>query len=207
VSKHSLQFQKLKFVKGLALGAAAVLCSWTPLAHANLVTNGGFETGDLSGWSLSPGGPYDKVCTTGQVVGAATCMAHTGLYAMTLGLNGALDTLSQVLGTTAGTRYSLSFWLANDNPAAAATEEFDVLWNGTAVLNIGPGTVGTFAYGLNTFVVTGTGSDTLKFVARHDPSQWFLDDVGVNAVPEPGSLALACLALAGLGMTAGSRKT
>ena len=48
-------------------------------------------------------------------------------------------------------------------------------------------------------MVTGTGNDTLRFAARHDPSQWFLDDVTVNvvdvvnvanAVPEPGSLAI-----------------
>jgi len=119
---------------------------------------------------------------------------------MTFGLAGAQDVLSQTVATTAGVDYQVSFWLANDNPRGGLTEEFHAMWNGNALLNLGPGLLNSFAYGLNTFTVTGTGNDTLSFVARHDPSQWFLDDVNVavSAVPEPTSLALVGLALAGL---------
>jgi hypothetical protein len=184
-----------------ALAAAAMLCGTPQLASANLVTNGGFETGNLSGWNLSPSWVFDFVCFNGQAAGAATCSANTGTYAMTFGRAGGLDTLSQVVTTTAGAAYNLSFWLRNNNPLGSATEEFDVLWNGASVLALGPGAVAGFAYTENTFTVTGTGSDTLSFVARHDPSQWFLDDVSLEAsVPEPASLALVAVALAAGGM-------
>src|SRR5206468_2771542 len=41
----------------LAITAAAAL-SFAHPASANLITNPGFETGDLTGWTISPGGPF-----------------------------------------------------------------------------------------------------------------------------------------------------
>jgi hypothetical protein len=62
------------------------------------------------------------------------------------------------------------------------------------------------AYALYGFNFTGTGSDTLKFEAQTNPSEWFLDDVSVvgpvpGGAPEPGTLVLL-----GLGLAAGSMR-
>ena len=196
------------FARVGALCAITALCGVSQFANANIVTNGDFETGNINGWTIAPGGSFDFVCSSGQQAGAATCISHGGTHAMTFGTGGRIDTLSQSLVTTAGASYQLSFWLANDNPGGGGTETFQAKWDSSAVLTLGPA-LNTFAYGLNTFTVTGTGHDTLSFAARHDPSQWFLDDVKVNvvdivnpnAVPEPGSLAIVGLALAGLMLT------
>ena len=196
--KHQSNQPRPPLVRAAVLCAISAICAFFQVANANVVTNGDFESGNINGWTLSPGGPYDFVCSTGQVAGAARCITHGGKYVMTFGMAGAQDVLSQTLATQASVDYQVSFWLANDNPLRGLTEEFHAMWNGNALLNLGPGMMNSFAYGLNTFTVTGTGNDTLSFVARHDPSQWFLDDVMVSAVPEPTSLALVGLALAGL---------
>ncbi|MEO8740345.1 MAG: hypothetical protein ABI537_11680 [Casimicrobiaceae bacterium] len=151
---------------------------------ANLVANGDFETGTYTPeWTLTPGGPFDLVCQAGVPIGAATCIVNSGQYAMTFGLFGAQDSLSQTLATVPGQTYRLSFFLANDNPPNQNTTTFAVVWDGSTVFSL-PSPQPTFAYGQQIFDVVATTSSTqLTFVAQHDPSQWFLDDVSV--VPAP----------------------
>jgi hypothetical protein len=190
--KIVLSVQKFLAISiGLAFGALALNAN----ANPNLIVNGGFETGTLTpDWALTPGGPFDGVCANGFPAGAAICTTHSGTYAMTFGLNGAEDYLSQTFATTAGARYNLSFFLANDNPTGVPIEDFDVLWNGASIFSLASPQI-SFPYTEQAFsnLVATSGLTTLTFVARHDPSQWFLDDVAVEAVPEPASLALAGL--------------
>src|SRR6266446_1357072 len=83
----------------VTLASVVAVCAFgvaAPAAEANLVANGDFETGAFAPeWTLSPGGPFDHVCKTGDPIGAAICIAHGGLYAMSFGLAGSQDTLSQ----------------------------------------------------------------------------------------------------------------
>lgn len=153
-----------------------------PLAgHAEILLNGGFETAAFSPeWTLNPGGPFDQVCKAGNPIGAATCTVHSGQYAMSFGLAFAQDSLSQSLPTIAGATYVLRFWLANDNPLDQNTETFDVFWDGSDVFSL-TSPQPSFPYREVVLHVTAsTGSTPLVFVARHDPSQWFLDDVSVT---------------------------
>ncbi|HXX84535.1 MAG TPA: C25 family cysteine peptidase, partial [Casimicrobiaceae bacterium] len=153
----------------------------------NLVQNPGFETGDLTHWSLNPGGPFDYVCQAGSTIGAATCIVHSGNYAMSFGLYGATDTLSQTITTVAGTYYTLSFWLANDNPQDQGITTFAVQWNDavnmtTSTVYSLPSPQPSFPYTQVVITVLATSNSmTLAFVAEQDPSQWFLDDVSVVA--------------------------
>ena len=157
----------------------------------NLVANGDFETGSFSPqWTLTPGGPFDQVCQAGNPIGAATCIVNSGQFAMSFGLAGAQDSLSQNIPTIAGRRYTLSFFLANNNPANQNTETFAVSWDGNVVYSLAS-PQSTFAYRQVILIVTATMNSTpLTFVAQHDPSQWFLDDVSVVQIapvtPVPG---------------------
>jgi chitinase len=74
----------------------------TPAAHAaNILTNGGFETGSLSNWTCSAG--------TGSTV---TTPVHSGSYALA-GAASASDTAqcTQTVAVKANTAYTLSAWV------------------------------------------------------------------------------------------------
>ena len=103
--------------------------------------------------------------------------AESGLLAAALGATGSDAALSQVLQTTAGQQYTLSFWLANQS---TGPDDFTVKWNGATLSSL----VNAAAQGYTqyTFTVVATGStSTLEFDARQDPSHWSLDNISVTA--------------------------
>ena len=185
------------------------------LAAGNLVANGDFETGAFAPqWTTVPGGGFDQVCKAGNPIGAAICITHGGLYAMSFGLGGATDTMSQTIATVPGTHYVVSFWVANDNPTGAGVTTFVASWNGTPIYSL-PSPQASFGYRQISVDVVATANATpLAFTARHDPSQWFLDDVSVAAaVPAAGvptlaqwNLLLLTLLLVGVGVRQSRRR-
>jgi hypothetical protein len=175
--------------KALLVVAAlvAVLLVGAPTAFAtNLLTNGSFESGDLTGWTdigdgvVLANGPFSYYSA-----------AQDGSWYLGLGPVGGDGTLSQTFSDTAGTHYTFSFWFASvgDNPS-----DFSAFWNSTQLLSLtNPNT------GVNwtefSFDVVGTGSDTVQFNFRDDPAWMALDNVSVSqsgggTTPEPSSLLL-----------------
>ncbi len=159
------------------------------LAHAssNLVTNGSFETGDFTGWTLSGDTSLTGVCDVTTCPG--NFAPQDGSYAGYFGPVGDNATLSQMIPTTPGDTYTLSFYLAN--PVGGTPNYFNVTFGNSSFsfTNFG------VAFGWQQFVMTtvATGSDTqLSFTFRNDPAYWFLDNVSVTqgTTPEPGTLAL-----------------
>lgn len=149
---------------------------------SGLVLNGGFETGDFTGWTLSGGDPADTFVDNGTDSGIAP---HSGEYSGALGSQACLSYLSQTLSTTPGTTYLLSLWL--NSPDGQMPNEFLVSWNGSVIFD--RQNIPTLGWTNLQFSVSAASAATmLEFGFRDDPSFLGLDDVSV-AAPQPLSIA------------------
>jgi len=184
---------KSAWLRGSAAAFALFgLCVAAP-AGAALVTNGGFETGDFTGWALTGDSSFSSVVSDPPVPQSGTYGASFGPFQTTSGI-------SQTLATVAGTTYVLDFWLqAESDPfGASAPNSFLATWNGATVTSLSNSAA--FAYKHLTFNVVATSASTpLAFSFRDDPAFWDLDNVSVAvAVPEPETWLLVSLGLAAL---------
>jgi hypothetical protein len=157
-------------------------------AHAstNLLTNGSFETGDFTGWTV--GG------NTG-FTGVQSGPAEDGTYYAYLGAIGSDTTLSQTFSDTSGQPLVVSYWFSSDG---GTPNDFSATWDGTTLYSA-TDIAATGGWERFEFAVTGTGSDTLEIFARNDPGFQLLDNVFVGA-PEPAAWALMLTGFAGLGV-------
>jgi len=183
----------------IVLGLAGLVVILLPMcANADsLVTNGGFETGDFTGWTIT--GPFACVGSTVSCEPSGYGLdadpgPHSGLYAAYLGGSGPDDLLSQTLATTAGQDYTLEFFLAAPSFGGSYTpNSFAILWDGSNVDTIT--NLVSSAYIEYTYSVTGSGSDTLEFDTSNLPAAFVLDDVTVNVIPEPCTCGLLLIGL------------
>lgn len=184
------------------LVSAVIVSVFTFGAQAGpLVQNGGFETSDFSGWTQIGDTGYTGVTSSadtcpGGVSGTlGWCAPHSGTYAAFFGPTSSLGGISQLLPTAAGATYDLDFWLVVDVGVGGPPNEFKVSWNGVAITDVvnAPAAPWTH-YAWSGLTATGSSTE-LKFEFRNPPDWFGLDDVRVEAVPEPVSLALTGLGL------------
>ena len=150
----------------------------------SIVANGGFETGDFTGWTLD-------AATT--VVGKDKGLVHSGKYGAELGQGSSLGYLSQTVPTLAGQTYQVSLWLSvpkNSTSTNATPNEFQVQWEGATIYD---GVNLPFMAWTNLqFTVTASDSGSLlQFGFRDDPYYLGLDDITVKPIAVPHVLSAA----------------
>jgi hypothetical protein len=173
----------------------------------NLVTNCGFETGDFTGWTidgntLNPGDNYygvDGIDANSGNFGAYMSQDFVDAGMVPVGL-------SQMLATSVGSVYDITFWLEQDTaPTLGYTHAFTASWGGTAIQSLtptvgSPGSVGSFTQ--YSFVETATGTSTaLQFSFENDDQYWSFDDVsvvGTATTPEPSTGVVGGISLGAL---------
>ena len=170
------------------LAAAAVSVSMPSMA-ASIVTNGGFETGDFTGWTQFGNTSFTSVFNSGG--------ASEGIYSAAFGPIGSTGGIFQTLATTGGATYSYSFSLRN---IGGVPNSFAASIDGNTVTSLtNAGTFPFTAYS-GTFTATGALTD-LRFTFQQDVRSYFLDAVSVveevAAVPEPATWAMM---IAGFGI-------
>jgi len=136
---------------------------------AELIINGGFETGDFTGWT-----ELGDSSDTG--VSSDAIYVESGNDAAMLGPIYGYGTLSQTFGTTQGACYQVSFWLALDD--YGIPNDFVLSFTGLTLLNIS----NSYGFGLTYYQydVVALSSRSELLLAFYDlPGYFYLDDVSV----------------------------
>ena len=162
-------------------------------AKANPITNGGFETGDFTGWTVSDRRVFVKRTFNGIA-------PHSGHYQAVFTGNDIIDQLPVIIP---GQSYTFDFWLAHVAGPGPGGEFAAVFGSLLLFIFDQP----SFGYTHYTFDVTATAPTRILFgTVSRGGERWLLDDVSLTptgvSVPDSGStaslLGFALLGLAGL---------
>ncbi len=190
--------------------AAVLLLGAENAAHADLIANGTFATGDFTGWTTAGDTLYSGVTSTGiypNNMPSDQFHVEAGTANPSTPANPDVFNLAQSFESIAGQSYTFSFYINETDTTDAlninTTDALQVLWNENTLLNIAEFT--TNGWQLYSFTETaGSSSSNIQFNMSDYSSYVGLADVSVVAVapvplsPSFYSFGLGLLSLLGL---------
>jgi hypothetical protein len=197
-----------QFLKNLVLASSLVLAGTASAGSVNLVKNGSFENPDIASGTWTVVSSADGWSTFGagleirdNVVGSAyDGEQFAELDSHSWSGQPTNSGIFQTLTTEVGKQYQLSFAYSPRIGTQDTTNGISVFWNGFSLANVQKtSTSKSHEWTVFSFLVTGTGSDELKFAATGTDDSYggSLDAVSVSAVPVPAAAFLMAPALIG----------
>jgi hypothetical protein len=197
------------------IGALVLLCATAgPVAAAPMFVNGGFETGDFTGWTVSGNAEHGVAVSgtpiTGTVIAGNLVKARTGDYAAFAKFQGGTSPTTLVLEQTVeldpGVTYSVNIrrTVFGDGDAYR--------WSESLKYSAGDGSTGSISGGfrigpswsnltISGFTATaGQTTKTLRFefggyeLDSKGLAGFSIDDISIQPVPEPASVCALALA-------------
>jgi hypothetical protein len=208
---------------GMFVAAIATVVGLSVSAHAStVIADGGFEAAgggnvyfagqsiDGGSWNVTNGAVYIDTLDPYVYAGSNSVnLTLANLYVP--------NSLEQTLTTTVGQTYTVNFWANSDSANTFSLTENGSALTGspTSIVDNGfPGTItnsSLFVDYTGEFTATSTTTD-LTFTATGDPiigstdGSVMIDDVGISATPEPGSIVLTLTGMIGLGLLAARKR-
>ena len=208
---------------GMFVAAIATVVGLSVSAHAStVIADGGFEAAgggnvyfagqsiDGGSWNVTNGAVYIDTLDPYVYAGSNSVnLTLANLYVP--------NSLEQTLTTTVGQTYTVNFWANSDSANTFSLTENGSALTGspTSIVDNGfPGTItnsSLFVDYTGEFTATST-TTALTFTAPGDPiigstdGSVMIDDVGISATPEPGSIVLTLTGMIGLGLLAARKR-
>lgn len=179
----------MKFAKATLLTVLTSGIASQALA-TNLVTNGSFETGDLTGWLTQPAG-------IGSDFGVKPEPTPFGNFCMEFSADGVpMDEISQILGTTMGQTYRISMWVKN---YGIEQDRLQIGFGFSLVLDLEPVGTGLESWQyIETTAVAPNNNSRFAIYGKDNAAAFYVDDIKVEAVPEPMTMITMGAGFAGL---------
>lgn len=189
---------------GLLFGLLVVAA---PAQALEYLSNGGFETGDFSGWTHGGNLDFTDV-VSGPSPNGEYSGPQSGRYYTYAGPAFDDGTLSQTFFDLPGEKLTISGWVIADNLGFDSPSHVDFLFNGVSILTTG-NPVPNQPWTQYSFSANATGHDTFTVSFSDDITYVGLDSFSVSnsvsAVPEPSTWVMIILGFAGIGFLSSRR--